>query len=153
MWKRWNQTTHMWERSIDNGQTWSLLPINTSTEAITNNTGLAHGTYFPVASGLVSVSGVSFRESQYLRVGNTVTLSGLMLLTIDVSGSFSVNMSLPINSNLPTNGNFANGTFSGAGTNVLSAAIYSNGPNTVVFVGAGPPGNFFGSYHLTYRVM
>jgi len=28
MWKRWNQTSHVWERSVDNGLHWDPLPIN-----------------------------------------------------------------------------------------------------------------------------
>ena len=28
MWKRWNQTTHIWERSVDNGLNWSQLPLS-----------------------------------------------------------------------------------------------------------------------------
>ena len=28
MWKRYNQTTHIWEKSVDNGQSWSQLPLS-----------------------------------------------------------------------------------------------------------------------------
>ena len=31
MWKRWHPTTHIWERSVDNGLNWNPLPLNAST--------------------------------------------------------------------------------------------------------------------------
>lgn len=155
MWKRWNQTSHLWERSVDNGQTWTILPINISAEAITNNTGLAHGTYLPTASGLVNASGVSFRTSTYMRVGNVVTVAGLIIYTIPSVNGFAIDLNVPIASNMSADGSSGNGVMSGSGYPTITAALYSSGANKMTISGnaIATVSGGFGSFHFTYRIM
>jgi len=44
VWKRWNQNSHVWERSVDNGLNWTPLPMN----AAVMNEGTLPAGRFPV---------------------------------------------------------------------------------------------------------
>jgi len=163
MWKRWNQTAHIWERSVDNGTSWTPLPLNAasinegsfanlSVTSIANNTGLAQGQYNPVTSNPANISGILCRASIYARVGDIVTVGGIVAqFTIPGAGAFAFDLTLPIASNLPTDGTYANGTFVASSVPV-TATIYANGA-VVKFSGySGVVGTFFGSYQFIYRV-
>lgn len=88
--------------------------------AITNDTGLAAGTYTPSLTNVTNVAASTAYESQYLRVGNTVTVSGKIDIDQTAAGAYEVGISLPIASNFGAEEDCA-GT--GAGTNAPSGSV------------------------------
>jgi hypothetical protein len=70
----------------------------------------ASGTYTPTWTGLANVSSVTAFSCQYMRVGDTVTVSGWVTIdpTVDNTAT-SLSFSLPINSNT-SSVNYLNGT-------------------------------------------
>lgn len=71
-------------------------------DTITNDTGLAAGTYTPTLTGVANVSSTTSRQATYMRVGNTVTVAGQFDLTPTGVGLVSVGISLPVASNFST---------------------------------------------------
>lgn len=71
-------------------------------DTITNDTGLAAGTYTPTLTGVANVSSTTSRQATYMRVGNTVTVAGQFDLTPTAVGLVSVAISLPVASNFST---------------------------------------------------
>lgn len=70
-------------------------------DTITNDTGLAHGTYTPTLTGVTNIDTVTAIECQYLRVGNTVTVSGNATFDATTAGATTrVGISLPVVSNI-----------------------------------------------------
>ena len=87
------------------GATTPAAGVFTSLQAdsITNDTGLAAGTYTPTDSAHANLDGtdVTMTEAQYMRVGNTVTVSGRFTAdptTTLVQTSFEI--TLPVASNI-----------------------------------------------------
>lgn len=72
-------------------------------DSITNDTGLAHGTYTPTLTGVTNIAASTAYPCQWMRVGNTITVSGKV--DIDVTTG-AVAMELGIS--LPVASNFAN---------------------------------------------
>lgn len=64
------------------------------------NPFIASGTYTPTLTNVTNVSASTAYACQYMRVGNTVTVSGKIDIDITVSGAFEVGVSLPIASAL-----------------------------------------------------
>lgn len=60
------------------------------------------GTYTPVSSALVNASAATPLQAQYIRIGNIVTVSGLINVTVTAAANTatSVNITLPIASNI-----------------------------------------------------
>lgn len=70
-------------------------------DSITNDTGLAAGVYTPTLTNVANLTASTAYECQYMRVGNTVTVSG----KVDVDPTITVTLtqlgiSLPIASNI-----------------------------------------------------
>lgn len=68
-------------------------------DSITNDTGLAAGVYTPTLTNVTNISASTAYECQYMRVGNTVTVSGKVDMDITATGAFELGISLPIASN------------------------------------------------------
>lgn len=64
---------------------------------------LAHGTYTPSTFNGAQVSSSSANPCQYMRIGNTVTVSGSLNVTTTTSGTGYVSISLPVASNFANN--------------------------------------------------
>ena len=81
-----------------------IVGFNTATfdgEPGLANEQVASGTYTPVASSLTNISATTVQDAQYMRVGNVVTVSGLISIDVVTSGVFSsLELSLPISSEL-----------------------------------------------------
>lgn len=72
-------------------------------DSIVNDTGLAHGTYTPTLTNTTNIDASTPRQATYMRVGNTVTVSGQ--LDIDPTTTLTATLlgiSLPIASNFST---------------------------------------------------
>lgn len=71
-------------------------------DSVDNDTGLAHGTYTPTITAVTNVSATTARLCTYMRVGNTVTVSGQLDIDPTATGITVVGISLPIASNFTT---------------------------------------------------
>lgn len=71
-------------------------------DSIVNDTGLAAGTYTPTLTGVTNVTATTARKCQYMRVGNTVTVSGQCEIDPTGTGLTVIGISLPIASNFGT---------------------------------------------------
>lgn len=69
-------------------------------DSIVNDTGLAHGTYTPTGTGVTNITTITPTQCQYMRVGNTVTVSGQVDITPTINNARTTfALSLPIASN------------------------------------------------------
>lgn len=69
-------------------------------DSIVNDTGLAAGTYTPTLTGVANVAASTAYECQYMRVGNTVTVSGKLDIDPTLTAtSTQLGISLPVASN------------------------------------------------------
>lgn len=125
----------------------------TSAGAIIEGPVLAAGTYTPTLTGVTNVTGTTAFACQYMRVGNTVTVSGKMNIDFTSTGLTEVGISLPIASNI-ANDNEAAGTIS-TGENTISGAILGDATNNRAQVSlqtASSAGyNFF--FTFTYQIL
>lgn len=67
-------------------------------DSITNDTGLASGTYTPSLTNVTNIDSSTAYDAQYIRVGNVVTVSGKMTVdfTAGSSTASEIGMSLPV---------------------------------------------------------
>jgi hypothetical protein len=80
------------------------LPVSTldvtgdlKADAIYNSTGLAAGVYTPTLTGVTNVASSTAYDCQYMRVGNTVTVSGKIEITPTANSTqTTIGISLPI---------------------------------------------------------
>ena len=82
-------------------------PVNITSslqcDSIVNDTGLASGTYTPTLTGVTNVSSSTARLATYMRVGNTVTVSGQIDVTPTANNTrTTIGISLPVASNFST---------------------------------------------------
>lgn len=88
--------------------------------SITNDTGLAHGTWTPTATAGTNVAAstdITPNISNYIRVGNQVFFNGSVTIDTTAIGAFTCYLTVPIASNF--NSNFdANGNGTQPGTGV-----------------------------------
>ena len=89
-------------------------------DTITNDTGLAHGTYTPTLTGVANVTSTTSRLATYMRVGNTVTVAGQLDVTPTGAGTVSIGISLPVASNFST-------VYQAGGTGHCAAAVTGHG--------------------------
>lgn len=89
-------------------------------DSITNDTGLAHGTWTPTATAGTNVAAstdITPNISNYIRVGNQVFFNGSVTIDTTAIGAFTCYLTVPIASNF--NSNFdANGNGTQPGTGV-----------------------------------
>ena len=91
------------------------MRINKSLITFSNVSGVESGIYTPTWSGLLNVDAVTAYSCQYMRVGDTVTVSGWVNIDATVDNTLTrLSFSLPINA-IATNVNFLNGTAAAEG--------------------------------------
>jgi hypothetical protein len=113
----------------------------------------ASGTYTPTWTGLANVTSVTAFSCQYMRVGNTVTVSGWVTIDpISDNTPTSLSFSLPINSNT-TSVNFLNGTgvTQGGGAAASLSGYSSNFGEFEVLPSLATAVNY--AFHFTYRIV
>lgn len=70
-------------------------------DTVTNDTGLAHGTYTPTLTNVANLDASTAYQCQYMRVGNTVSVSGKVDIDPTLAAtSTQLGISLPVASNL-----------------------------------------------------
>ncbi len=116
----------------------------------------AHGTYTPTVTGTANVDTVTTQVHQYLRVGNTVTVSGRSNVdpTAAASTFTTFTISLPIASNFTATGQCA-GAGAAAQTPQSPALISGDTTNDVAVFGFNSSGTTSVSafYTFTYLVL
>ena len=111
------------------------------------------GTYTPTWTGLANVTSVTAFSCQYMRVGDTVTVSGWVTIDPVVDNTpTSLSFSLPINSNT-TSVNFLNGTgvTQGGGAAASLSGYGSNFGEFEVLPSLATAINY--AFHFTYRIV
>lgn len=99
-------------------------------DSIVNDTGLAAGTYTPTLTNTTNVAASTAYECQYMRVGNTVTVSGKVDIDPTSAGSQTVlGMSLPISSNLGAEEDLAGSSSQKFASGINNFAIYGDATN------------------------
>lgn len=103
-------------------------------DSITNDTGLAHGVYTPTRSAETNLdANVTPSEAQYLRVGNTVTVSGRFTADPTLTATAtSFELTLPVASNIGAVEDLAGTAFCGAIAGMGAAVTGSVANNTAV---------------------
>lgn len=95
--------SHQFPQPRNNTWTGTNAFASIQTDAIVNDTGLAHGTYTPTLYNTTNVAASTARLATYMRVGNTVTVAGQ--LDIDPTTTLTATLlgiSLPVASNFST---------------------------------------------------
>lgn len=118
-------------------------------------TALDSGTYTPTGTIGVNVSAVTPSQSQYMRVGNTVTVSGKLSFTTSASGVSRFTISVPVASNFGALEDAAGVATGGDGTFGVIAIQADNPSDTVQFSGNAPSAGTWTSvlFTFTYQVI
>lgn len=103
-------------------------------DSITNDTGLAHGVYTPTRSAEANLdANVTPSEAQYMRVGNTVTVSGRFTADPTLTATAtSFELTLPVASNIGAVEDLAGAAFCGSIAGMGAAVTGSVANNTAV---------------------
>lgn len=117
---------------VINGHT-NLLSMQC--DSITNDTGLAAGTYTPTRSAEANLdANVTMSEAQYMRVGNTVTVSGRFTADPTLTATAtSFEITLPVASNIGAVEDASGVAFCGTIAGMGAAILGSVANNTAVF--------------------
>lgn len=105
------------------------------------------GTYTPTVGTLVNCSNVNPSPFQYLRVGNVVTVSGIITADATAVGTVNIDINVPINSDLNNSYECAGAICADAGPTKAAGFIYANvGVNEVQI-------EFISTGALTYTIV
>ena len=110
------------------------------------------GTYTPSVTNVTNIQATTPRLAQYLRVGNTVTVSGSIEIDPTATGASAIRLTIPVASNF-ANDYDCGGTFSTT-TGVAGAISADAATDTVTFNwNAGVSTNDRYYYTFTYKVI
>ena len=125
-------------------------------DSITNDTGLAAGTYTPTRSAEANLdANVTMTQAQYMRVGNTVTVSGRFTADPTLTATAtSFEITLPVSSNLGAAEDAAGTAFCGAiaGQGAEIIGVAANDTAKIQWVSTDITSQSW-SYTFTYRVI
>lgn len=85
-------------QSMQGGTAGEFFHLTSAQHTILNN-GLASGTYTPTLTNVTNLDGSTAYEAQYIRIGNTVTVSGKVDVDATAGAATELGISLPIASN------------------------------------------------------
>lgn len=141
------------------GLTVNTFPVATTGGALVNSgfttTNLASGVYTPTLTNVANLDGSTAFECQWLRVGNTVTVSGRVNADPTTAGvSTQLGISLPVASNLGASEDCA-GVAASAGVASESAGILGDVANDRAQMQwiTTDTGNHSMFFHFTYQVI
>lgn len=141
---------------IGNGETGSVLRIEADTVKL-NGTAIAltssDGVWTPTLTNTLNLDGSTAFECQYLRVGNTVTVSGRVSMDATATGAVGLGMTIPVASNFSAIEK-AGGTATSVGANTTPVAIYADTANDrlTFFFTANDTTNQAYHFTATYRI-
>lgn len=115
-------------------------------------TDVASGTYTPTITNVTNVAASTSNGAQYLRVGNTVTVSGSVDIDPTAAAATTIRISLPIASNFATNHDCAGTISSGNGEVGPVFANIANDNAQVQFTATNTANHTF-YYHFTYSII
>ena len=125
-------------------------------DSITNDTGLAYGVYSPTRSAEVNMdANVTMTEAQYMRVGNTVTVSGRFTADPTLTATAtSFEITLPVASNFGAVEDAAGTAFCGSIAAMGAEVTASVANNTLVisWISSDITSQSW-SWHATYQVI
>ena len=120
-----NTTNGAEKLTIGSGTSGSTVQI--SADTLKFNTGaISDGTWTPTLTNTLNVGASTSYQCNYMRVGNTVTVSGRVDIDATATGSVILEMSLPIASNFTA---FENAGGTGASTINTTSPIYASAAN------------------------
>ena len=93
---------------------------------------LDHGTYTPSLTNGANMTSSTAYVCQWMRVGNVVTVSGKVDVTLSAGGGSAVSITLPVASNF-TDESQAGGSFRGS-ISTASGAAYADTTNDRIFL-------------------
>lgn len=144
-----------------NGTDWTVTDaINTPTLATPVFTGnptgtVTSGTYTPTLTNVANVSASTAYACQYMRVGNTVTVSGMLEMTVTAGGPLNteVGISLPIASAIALDQQV--GGTGASPSNTEAYAIKADPANDRARIQTAPAasGNRIVHFHFTYQIL
>jgi len=111
-------------------------------------------TYTPVATIIYNITSITMLQAQYMRVGNTVTVSGIFIVTPTGANDIDFRFTLPIASNIGEISDVSGVCVEVAGTQHAGSIIGSvaNDAAVVNCASDGSPDRYF-SYHFTYQII
>lgn len=125
-------------------------------DSITNDTGLAHGVYTPTRSAETNLdANVTMTEAQYMRVGNTVTVSGRFTADPTLTATAtSFEITLPVASNIGAAEDVAGVAFCGniAGMGAEIIGVVANDTAKILWVSSDITSQSW-SYQFSYQVL
>lgn len=135
----------------------SVAFLTSGTNIISGTTlNLLGTTYTPTITNVTNVSSSVAAQCQYSRVGNTVTVSGMVQIDpTSASVATEIGISLPIASNF-TLFTHCSGSAAAKGSVSLSGAILADTTNdraSLQFVNTTDTGNNFWHFHFSYTVL
>lgn len=135
----------------------SALHNNTGAVTGTTNQYVASGTYTPTVTAVTNCTATSSGVCQWIRVGNVVTVSGVVAIDPTAATTFtSVGISLPIASNFATNASECSGVAANANFLGYSGAItadFTNDRAQLDFTVGTDVSNQAWSFTFTYVVL
>lgn len=129
----------------------TALHNNAGAKTGTVNQYILSGTYSPVLTAIANVSFTQTNQSQWTRVGNVVTVSGMIRVDASAAGDTTCSIALPIASDIQN-------TYNASGTAVSlsgkQAAIYGDIANNyaVIKFNASGAGAEFLHYSFQYLI-
>lgn len=135
------------------------LAVNFDSTVITSVIGETNGTYTPTVTSVANLTGTPSATAQFIRVGNTVTVSGTITGiqgTAAADTSTSLRMSLPLPSNIATVADAGGaGAFYTVASRGNACAIYADTTNKQAlfnWASKTTSGSQAMSFSFTYRI-
>lgn len=138
--------------TISAGQNITLSEPTANTLQIAVDQTLASGTYTPTGVDSLNVSSTVKHPANYLRVGNSVTVSGLVFVTPTGAGNCYIELTVPVASNFATIYD-AQGVYQDIDDH-FGGGVHSIAASDAVRIQFTAPDNSEHpiSYHYTYRI-
>lgn len=93
-----------------------------------------YGTYTPTVSGTSNVASSTALSAQYSRVGNTVTVSGVVTVGVSATGVTTLELSLPVASNFSAYNQASGTTLYNSGSNFDPGFVVASPTNDTVVI-------------------
>lgn len=136
-----------------NGTTSKITVGQIQVDEVVNGTGLAAGVYSPSDTANSNLDSATATEAQYLRVGNTVTVSGRFTADATAGGAASFELSLPVASNIGAVEDLAGMAYSRtAGETAEITGSVANDTAVVAWTAVSTASQTW-SYSFTYQVI
>ena len=130
-------------------------PPMTLTSATISGTGgnIYSGTYTPTLTGVTNIDAVTANVCQYMRVGSTVTVSGMIGVDATAAGNYTFRCTLPVASNF-TNASQCNGALTASGGLGYSRIVADTVNDVAQFDGnTSSTANNNCSFSFTYQIL